>query len=201
MLVLLHGYGDNEREMALLGRLLDPTARYLIAAPRGPVELGERTSAWFEYGPMGPDATTFGVALAAIDETIDGLCREHIMGRDEVVIGGFSQGAAMALTTALTPGASRPAGVLALSGFIPDVPGRDPDLAAADGLDVLMQHGAIDETVPVELGRDSAELLRSHGATVAFEEYATGHQPTIESLTSARMWLEATTAAIHDDHR
>ncbi len=199
MLVLLHGYGDNEREMALLGRLLDPTARYLIAAPRGPIELGERTSAWFEYGPMGPDATTFGVALAAIDETIDGLCREHIMGRDEVVIGGFSQGAAMALMAALAPGASRPAGVLALSGFIPEVPGREPDLVAAAALDVLMQHGTIDETVPVELGRDSAELLRSHGATVAFEEYATGHQPTIDSLASARKWLEATTPAIRAD--
>ena len=191
MLVLLHGYGDNEREMALVGRLLDPAARFLIAAPRGPVDVDDRTSAWFEYGPMGPDPDTFGAALVALDETIDELCREHAIGRDQVMIGGFSQGAAMALATALAPGMSRPAGVLALSGFIPDVAGHDHDLAAVAGLDVLMQHGTADQTVPVELGRDSAGLLRSTGATVDFQEYPTGHEPTIDSLADAQRWLEA----------
>lgn len=195
MLVLLHGYDDNEREAVLLGRLLDPGQHYLLAAPRGPVDVGPRTSAWFDYGPMGPDPETFADSLHAIDETIDELCREHLMGRDEVVIGGFSQGAAMALAVALAPGVTdRPAGVLALSGFVPDVAGLDPDLAAAEGLAVSMQNGTRDDTVPIELARDSAELLRSAGADLTFDERDAGHHPTLVSLSAARDWLTANLA-------
>lgn len=197
MLVLLHGYADNEREMALVGRLLDPCAHFLVVAPRGPVDIDDRASAWFEYGPMGPDPATFDAALTAVDGTIDELCREHIMRRDEVVLAGFSQGAAMALAVALAPAsAMRPAGVLAMSGFIPDVAGYDPDLEGAAELAVLMQHGTSDETVPVELARDTAELLRSCGAQLTFEEYATGHQSTVESLASASAWLATSAPAV-----
>ncbi len=39
------------------------------------------------------------------------------------MIGGFSQGAAMAWVLSLGPGRPRPAGLLAMSGFIPAVPG------------------------------------------------------------------------------
>jgi phospholipase/carboxylesterase len=114
------------------------------------------------------------------------------MTRDEMVIGGFSQGGAMALAIGL--GAStrpRPAGVICWSGFLADVEGLEYDWEAARDLEVLVQHGTADEMVPVEMGRDTATLLEQHDVAVTFRDYAMGHQTTLESLADARSWLAA----------
>jgi phospholipase/carboxylesterase len=112
------------------------------------------------------------------------------MTRDEMVIGGFSQGAAMALAVAL--GASsrpRPAGIVCLSGFLADVDGLEYDWDADADLPVLVQHGRADEVVPVDLGSDTAHILEQHGLEVTWHEYRMGHQTTLESLSDARDWL------------
>ena len=191
MLVLLHGYDATEHDLTSIGPLLDPHGHYLIAGVRGPVPTEGTGTAWFSYGPLGPDADTFRTSLAALDATVDELCAEHVMRRDEVVFAGFSQGAAMALAVSLCSGLAVPAGVICLSGFLADV--RDLDYAWDErpGLPVLVQHGTHDETVPVELGRDTAATLEHHGLEVTYDEHPIGHQTTLESLTVARTWLRS----------
>jgi phospholipase/carboxylesterase len=193
LLVLLHGYDADEHGLAALGPLVDPDARFLVAAPRGPVDPPEGTGrAWWRYGPRGPDPETFHASFHALNAEIDRLCAIHLMTRDEMVIGGFSQGGAMALAIGL--GAStrpRPAGVICWSGFLADVEGLEYDWEAARDLEVLVQHGTADELVPVEMGRDTATLLEQHDVAVTFRDYAMGHQTTLESLADARSWLAA----------
>ena len=124
------------------------------------------------------------------------------MARAELAVAGFSQGAAMALSLALAPGAGEPPSrVLALSGFVPDVVGHEHDLTRADGIDVLMQNGTDDDTVPIEIARDSAALLQSAGASITAQEYPSGHHPTLDSLAAAQRWLESdhSPAASGDD--
>ena len=193
LLVLLHGYDATEHDLTALGPLLDPDVRFLIAGPRGPVATADGSgAAWFSYGPLGPDAASFHDSLRRLHDTVDALCAEHLMASDEVVVGGFSQGAAMALAFGL--GSSErtpPAGVLCLSGFLADVDELEYDWEVASHVPVLVQHGTRDRAVPIELGRDTATALAHHGTPVTFEEFDMAHQTTIESLTAARDWLTA----------
>lgn len=189
LLVLLHGYDATEHDLTSIGPLLDPDGRYLVAGIRGPVPTEGTGTAWFSYKPLGPDPDTFHPSLAALDATVNELCAEHVMRRDEVVFAGFSQGAAMALAVSLGRGLDRPAGAICLSGFLADVRGLDYGWDERAGLPVLVQHGTEDETVPVELGRDTAATLEHHGLAVTYDEHPIGHQTTLESLTVARTWL------------
>jgi phospholipase/carboxylesterase len=192
MLVLLHGYGATERDVLALGPLVDPDGHFLVVGIRGSIEVSDEDDpAWFHYGPLGPDRESFTRSLADLDTTIDSLCSHHVMARDEVVVGGFSQGAAMALALAATvESAGRPAGVLCLSGFLPDVIDHAYTWAAIADLPVFLDHGEGDTTVPVELARDTATTLEGHRARVSYGERDTGHQVTIEGLTRAREWLD-----------
>jgi phospholipase/carboxylesterase len=191
LLVLLHGFDADEHGLAALGPLIDPDGRFLVAAPRGPVAVPDGTGrAWWRYGARGPDPETFHGSYHALHDEIDRLCAAHLMTRDEMVVGGFSQGGAMALAVALgVSSRPRPAGVLCLSGFIADVDGLDYDWEADLDLPVLIQHGRSDEVVPVEMGRDTAATLEHHGVAVTFRDYDMGHQTTLESLADARDWL------------
>jgi phospholipase/carboxylesterase len=191
LLVLLHGYDADEHGLAALGPLIDPDARFLVAAPRGPVTVPDGTGhAWWHYGARGPDSETFHASFHGLHEEIDRLCATHLMTRDEMVIGGFSQGAAMALAIGLgTSSRPRPAGILCLSGFLADADGLTYDWEAARDLPVLVQHGRADEMVPVEMGEDTARVLEHHGLDVTYRAYDMGHQTTLESLADTRDWL------------
>ena len=68
---------------------------------------------------------------------------------ERTVIGGFSQGAVMSYALALGAGRPSPAGLLAMSGFIPEVEGFDLDLERP-GLPIAITHGTLDPVIPVE---------------------------------------------------
>jgi phospholipase/carboxylesterase len=189
--VLLHGYDATPHDIAALGPLVDPAAHWLVVAPEGPVLPPDGTGrAWFQTGPRGPDPDSFHATFEALHAEVDRLCATHLMGRVEVVVGGFSQGGAMALALAFGRGDRPvPTGVLCLSGFLADVDGLDYDWNSASGTPVLLQHGRADEVVPVDLGADTAAVLEHHGVVVTHLEYDMGHQTTLESLTDAREWL------------
>ena len=60
------------------------------------------------------------------------------------MIGGFSQGTVMSYALGLGHGRPRPAGLIALSGFMPSVPGFELDLSAPLP-PVAIGHGTYDE--------------------------------------------------------
>jgi phospholipase/carboxylesterase len=196
LLFLLHGYGATEHDLTAIGPLLDPDGHVLVAGARGP-HAAEGGAAWFTPTPLGPDPDSLLASLAALHVTLDALCAEHLLGRDEVIVGGFSQGAAMALALAFgTSDRPAPAGVLCLSGFLADARGLEYDWGRP-APPVLVQHGSLDEVVPVDLGRDTAALLGMHHVPVTYQQYDMGHQTTVESLADARTWL----ARVRDGER
>ena len=79
------------------------------------------------------------------------------------MLGGFSQGSVMSYALGLGAGRPRPAGIIALSGFIPEVEGFQLDLGKAAGLPVAIGHGTHDPVISVEFGRDGARPARRGG--------------------------------------
>ena len=94
---------------------------------------------------------------------------------ERTVIGGFSQGAVMAYALTLGQGRPSPAGLIALSGFIPEVSGFTLDLEGHRDVPVSIGHGSRDPVIPVEFGRSAAERLMDAGYAVTYRESPMSH--------------------------
>jgi phospholipase/carboxylesterase len=189
-LVLLHGRGTDENDLFPLLDELDPDRRLLGATARGPLSLPPGGSHWYVIRQVGsPDPETFHATYALAGGWLDGLLAEHGIPPERAILGGFSQGAAM--THALGLGAGRPrlAGLIALSGFIPQVEGFE--LGDVTGLPVAIGHGIYDPVISVEFGREARDRLIQAGADVTYRESPMPHTIDPAFLADLRGWVSA----------
>ncbi len=196
-LVLNHGRGADENDLFPLLEELDPARRLLgvtTGAPLVNVPPGGRH--WYIVPRVGyPDPDTFQASYALLCERLDALLAERGIGWERTVIGGFSQGAVMSYAVALGPGRPAPAGLLAFSGFIPTVPGWEPELEGREGTRIFIHHGSGDPVISVEFARRARELLRAGGLEPEYLETEAGHWLPPEALAPAkRVLLEAVPA-------
>jgi phospholipase/carboxylesterase len=170
LLVLFHGRGADERDLFPLLDALDPDRRLLGITPRGPLSLPPGGAHWYAVHDIGyPDPQTFTQTLAVAAGWLDAVVAEAGLGYDRTIVGGFSQGAVMTYALGLGAGRPRPAGLIALSGFVPTVPGFSIDLDQPLPRAVL-GHGALDPVISVEWSRRAFETLRDTGADVLYHE-------------------------------
>ncbi|HEY7729928.1 MAG TPA: hypothetical protein VH950_03400 [Gaiellaceae bacterium] len=171
-LVLLHGRGADERDLFPLLDALDPERRLLGLTPRGPLSLPPGGAHWYRLGGIPtPEPATFFPTFEQAARWLDGLP----LPIERTVLGGFSQGAVMSWALGLGAGRPRPAGIVALSGFVPRVEGFALDLDGLEGYPVAIGHGSLDPVIPVEFGREAAALLRGAGADVLWRESPVPH--------------------------
>lgn len=175
-LVLLHGRGADEHDLFPLLDALDPERRLVGATPRGPLSLPPGGAHWYALGGIGtPEATTFHTSFRAAAEWLDSFLTEHGIAYRRLVLGGFSQGAAMTYALGLGAGRQRPAALIALSSFVPTVPGFEVDLSPPLP-PVAIGHGTLDNVIGVEWGRRARALLEEAGADVLYRETPMFHQ-------------------------
>ena len=142
---------------------------------------------WYAVPRVGyPDPDTFASSYAALCEFCDDFLDERGLDWERTVIGGFSMGAVMSYAVALGQDRPSPAGIVALSGFIPTVDGWDPQLEDRTGLPVFIHHGANDPIISVDFGRDAARVLQSAGLDVDYLETDAPHAVPLEAVTHAR---------------
>src|SRR4051794_11884510 len=124
-LLLLHGYGADERDLAALAPYLDPEGRLLIVCPRGPEAVAGAGFSWYDMGAEEPGAAGVGAVVDALDDLLDSVCVENQLDRSDAIVAGFSQGASLAYALGYRISARpRPVAVAALSSFLlEDVPG------------------------------------------------------------------------------
>ena len=92
LLVLIHGYGADEHDLAPLAQLYDPDGNYFAVCPRGPNTVPPWGAGWYEPTSSGlDDESGFAEAVARLDATIDLMCSEHGFDRREAVFVGFSE--------------------------------------------------------------------------------------------------------------
>ena len=156
--------------------------------PRGPVAAPPGFG-WYDIagvgGGRGPDAT-FLESLELLDDLLDTVCAEHGKDRATAVVAGFSQGAALTVALGLRRTAkARPAAMLAMSAYLPEIDGLEYDWEAAELQAALVQHGTEDPLIPVERGRALARTLEEHGVPVVYGEYPMAHQVALESVQQA----------------
>jgi phospholipase/carboxylesterase len=191
LLVLLHGVGSNEQDLFQLAPALYP--RFIVLSARGPEVLAPGRFGWFqvEFRPEGNRAnleqaeTSRQRLIKFLSEAVETY---HANPR-QVFLLGFSQGAIISASVALT----RPelvAGAVLLSGRI--LPEIKPLLAAPEqlaGKPFLVVQGTRDPVMPPVNGRASRDFLTELGANVTYREYPMGHEISRESLEDTVNWL------------
>lgn len=172
-LVLFHGRGADERDLYPLLDALDPERRLLGVCPRGPLSLPPGGAHWYALGGIPtPDPATFWPTFEAASAWLDALT----IPLERTVLGGFSQGAVLSWALGLSRGATkRPAAIVALSGFMPQVEGLELDLSDLDGFPIAIGHGSLDPVIDVRFGREARELVEPAGAGLLYREYALPH--------------------------
>jgi phospholipase/carboxylesterase len=197
LVVLHHGRGTDEQDLFRLADMLDPSRRLHVVTPRAPLTVpGSPGYHWYLVPRVGyPDPETFAAARAALAELHDALWERTGLTPAQTVLGGFSMGCVMSYATGLDAARPAPAGILAFSGFIPTVPGWEPDLADRPGLPVLVAHGRQDPVISVEFGRAAAARLADGGLAVDYREFDGGHWIDPYDLERAQAFLAATLPA------
>jgi phospholipase/carboxylesterase len=189
-LVLLHGRGADEHDLFPLLDLLDPERRLLGATARGPLSLPPGGAHWYVVRRVGfPDRDTFLSTFALAGDWLDGLLARHGIAPERTVLGGFSQGGVMSYALGLGPGRPRPAGIMALSSFLPAVEGFE--LGDPAGLPVAIGHGTFDPVIGVEFGRDARDRLTEAGAEVTYRESPMPHAIDPGFLRELPDWVSA----------
>jgi phospholipase/carboxylesterase len=187
LLLLIHGKGADEHDLEARVPYLDPEGRFLTVLPRAPIPFMSGYH-WYETVGIPKGGPQFLSSVDALDDLLDSACAEHGFDRRQAVVAGFSQGCALTLALGLRRSdRPRPAGLLGMSGFLPEPAGLEYDFAGAPP--VLVQHGTNDPLIPVDQGRRTVARLGAAGVPVVYREYPMAHEVGLESLQDAVAWL------------
>jgi phospholipase/carboxylesterase len=196
-LVLFHGRGADEHDLFPLLDILDPERRLAGATARGPLSLPPGGAHWYIVRRVGyPDPETFHSTYPEVAGWLDEFLAEQGVAPERAVLGGFSQGSVMSYALGLGAGRPRPAGIMALSGFLPEVEGFELDLGKAAGLPVAIGHGTHDPVIPVEFGRDARTRLEAAGAEVTYRESPMPHTIDPGFLRGLAGWTSEAVAGV-----
>lgn len=193
-LVYLHGHGSSAAQVPERFRTGqgDGWARVL---PDGPIVV-DGGFAWFENGSRGVDRPSLDQAVEGVSALIDGLVRDLGVAPSQVVLGGFSQGAATALAVAIERGRRGEVplgGLLLQAGFLPECFDDELELADAAADRVLIVHPQDDDVVPAFLAKDLVDSLGAADrvGAVTFTTVVGGHAIGDEMTDVSLDWLRA----------
>ena len=162
-----------------------------MVAPRAPLQLrGSPGYHWYLVPRVGyPDPDSFYAASRELADLHDALWERTGVGPERTVLGGFSMGTVMSYALGLGGDRQPPAGILALSGFIPTVEGWEPSLEDRKATRVLIAHGRNDGVIPVTFARRARELLDSAGFDVDYRESEAAHHVDPGDIPRSVVWL------------
>jgi phospholipase/carboxylesterase len=189
--VLLHGFGAPGDDLVALSQYIDAPVRFVF--PAAPIELGGLygdSRAWWPLdlaklelelrtGAIRDRRNEVPEGLEAVREQmlrfLEQLEERYAIENDRLVLGGFSQGAMLALDVALHREVA-PAGLVLMSGTLLAESEWQPLMTKLAGVPVFQSHGTHDTLLPFEI----SELLRDHlkaaGAKLEWCEFRGGHE-------------------------
>lgn len=198
-IIWLHGLGADGGDFASLPSELKlpnhMNIRYIFPhAPFLPVTInnGYVMRAWYDITALTIDNKTDEVNIAQSRSQIGNVIAREIkrgIPAKNIILGGFSQGAAMALLTGL---AYHPplAGVIALSGYLPPMANQvSPKVPGESGIPIFMGHGSADGVVPYALGKASYLKLQAQGFSPTLHTYPIAHTVSLQEINDIRSWI------------
>jgi phospholipase/carboxylesterase len=186
--LLLHGRTGDESSMGVFASTLPN--RYLTVCPRGLLSDPEGGYTWLPQFPNSywPNLRDFHQPVATLTVLLDSIRERHLARVDQMIVIGFSQGAALACAFALSAPAQVGALVL-LSGFVPEITnGRRAEHGLRD-MPVFVAHGIQDRLIPIALAEKGVNSLEELGGRVELCTTPVGHKVGGGCLRALREWL------------
>ncbi|MDO6459271.1 alpha/beta hydrolase fold domain-containing protein [Granulosicoccaceae sp. 1_MG-2023] len=201
--IWLHGLGaDGNDFVPLVPELKLPAQlplRFLFPhAPVRPITVngGMAMRGWYdivslELDRAGQDPQGVRDSVAAVLRIIE---RENARGiaTENILLAGFSQGGAIALTAAMTEDLPL-AGVVGLSTYIPLSDSRDFTQSRHE-LPIFLAHGTQDDIVLPAYATATRELLLSAGFKPSWQTYPMGHALCAEEIAALSAWMQSLAA-------
>ena len=193
LLVLLHGVGGQELQLASLGAHVGDDT--LVVLPRAPRSVGESMFAWFHVGfaSSGPQIVSEEAEDSRLQliQFIGQLQQHYDVAPSHTVVAGFSQGGILSASVALSA-PQAVAGFGLLCGRI--LPELEPALASRDQLatlDALIIHGRADNKLPVAWAERADAWLQRLGVAHQLHLHAAGHEFTPAMQADFLDWFGA----------
>jgi phospholipase/carboxylesterase len=189
--VLLHGFGAPGDDLVALAQYIGAPARFVF--PEAPLELGGLygdSRAWWllDLARLEQELSS-GAVRDRRDEVPEGLdkVREQVLRflealeeryklePNQLVLGGFSQGAMLSLDVALHREVA-PAALILMSGTLLAASVWTPRMSKLAGVPVFQSHGMHDQLLPFSIAELLRDQLRAAGANVEWCEFHGGHE-------------------------
>lgn len=162
--ILLHGYGTDKNDLLCLAlsfkKILPNTAFILVNAPYK-VDIGDCLGyQWFSLRTMNLFSILKEVRIAnkILNNFIDEQLKRFSLNDNNLLLGGFSQGAIMSLYNGFRR-KSAPMGILAFSGMIPDTfSSLEREIKCKP--ETLLIHGRLDKVVPYANFEKTEKILK-----------------------------------------
>eukprot|EP00096_Caligus_rogercresseyi_P007144 TRINITY_DN2472_c0_g1_i1.p1 TRINITY_DN2472_c0_g1~~TRINITY_DN2472_c0_g1_i1.p1 ORF type:complete len:231 (-),score=68.40 TRINITY_DN2472_c0_g1_i1:2141-2833(-) len=193
-LIFLHGLGDTGDGWATSlaevrpphVKVICPTANILSVT----LNSGYNMPAWFDLFSLKVEGPEDGPGIAAAKTRIESIIAKEIadgIPPERIVLGGFSQGGALALHAGLT-GSYKLGGVIALSCWLPLH--KEFSCSGKEDVPVLQLHGNCDPVVPYRWGQLSSTVLKNSLRQHEFKTYeGLAHQSSSEELEDVKAFL------------
>ncbi len=197
--IWLHGLGADGYDFAgFVESFADTTDKAMrFVFPHAPVQAvtlngGARMPAWFDlYGTRPEDAQDEAGIQRAADAITQLVAeqREYGVPPERVVVGGFSQGGAVALYVALT-GPKRLAAAIGLSTYLPLAHRFAEGLPHInDATPVFLGHGTDDAMIPYPFAQRTHALLGTHGIAAQLHTYPIDHSVSDAEIRDLHAFL------------
>jgi phospholipase/carboxylesterase len=199
LLIALHGYGANKRQMMREARAIAP-AGFAVASLQGfhqhikePKEKGGPLRYAFGWVTNFHPEDSIAVHHRALLELIASLSREGRIDRERIFLLGFSQSCALNYRFAFTH-ADVLRGVVGICGGLPG-DWESNELYGQTSAAVLHLTGERDEFYPAARVRDYLGQLRTRARRAEVKAYDAGHEITERMREDVRSWLKEQTSA------
>lgn len=199
--IWLHGLGADGYDFLPIVKELQqlgvPTTRYVFPhAPQIPVSIngGYVMRAWYDIKNVDLQRQEDANGIAQSAQYVLGLIDEQIahgFSSENIVLAGFSQGAAIAYHAGLRC-QHKLGGIVALSGYLPL-----PELLNAEKSDVnantpiFAAHGINDHIVPSMRGKLAVTTLQAHRYPVQWQTYPVEHTVCSDEVGDISAFLKA----------
>ncbi|WP_114974062.1 alpha/beta hydrolase-fold protein [Rhodoferax ferrireducens] len=189
--LLLHGVGGSEMNLAELAGAIDPDT--LVVLPRGPLEFAPGQFGWFRvaFTASGPSivAAEAEQSRQAVIRFIGQLQAAYGIDPKKTVVAGFSQGGIVSASVALSA-PEQVGGFAVLSGRI--LPELEPHIASRERLSTLrgfIAHGEFDNKLPMTWAQRADSWLTELGIAHETRLYPMGHEISAAVASDFLHWL------------
>ena len=187
--IVLHGWGANQHDLVPFVRNLN-LKNYYSFFPNAPFDvpgIAGTGKGWFSF-PINDEsenelAQSKVQLLAHINEV-----EKRGFSLTNIVIMGFSQGAAMALEILLSK-RKRIGAVISLSGFLIDGSNFHTLNDAIKQTPIFLAHGQYDTILPFKRAKLSAKALKNAGLKITWREYPMAHEIIADEVEDIRGFL------------